>query len=376
MTVLGLMSGTSLDGIDTVTARLERASGRLAWEVLDRGSHPYTPELRARLQRALDPERSDVVLITELHQEIGIAYADAVAAATDHHVPELVGLSGQTVYHIPRPEPERGWRVVSTLQLGEASVVTERCKMVTVSDFRQGDLAAGGQGAPMVSYSDLHLYARPGERVCVQNVGGIANVTALPADGDPAAVLAFDTGPGNCLIDEAMEAYLGRPYDDGGTAAAAGKVWPESLARLLGDPYFRLAPPKTTGRELFTLAWALERGGLADAAPEDVVATLTALTAATIGDAYERHILPGGVDVVLVAGGGARNAVLMAMLRARLPVPVRTFEEAGFEDKDREALAMAVMAYMAYFGEPNVLPAATGARHPVVAGKLCRPWLG
>jgi len=376
MTVLGLMSGTSLDGIDTVTARLERVGGRLAWEVLDRGSHPYPEELRARLQRALDPRRSDVVLITELHQEVGRAYAEAVAAAAARQPLDLVGLSGQTVYHIPRPDPERGWRVVSTLQLGEAGVVCERCRVVTVSDFRQSDLAAGGQGAPMVPFADLQLLARPGARVGVQNIGGIANLTALPANADPAGVLAFDTGPGNCIIDEAMEALFGRPFDEDGRVAASGRALPEALDRLLEEPYFRLRPPKTTGRELFTWSWARRAGRLEGAAPADVVATLTALTAASIADAYEREVLPGGLDEVLVAGGGARNPELMRLLRARLPVPVRTFREAGFEDKDRETLAMAVMAYMAYFGEPNVLPAATGARHPVIAGKVCRPWLG
>ena len=376
LTVLGLMSGTSLDGVDTVTVRLARRGGRLDWEVLARGSHPYDDRLRARLQRAIDPARSDVVLLTELHQEVGRAYADAVAAATARHPLDLVALSGQTVYHIPRPDPERGWRVVSTLQLGEASVVTERCSVVTVSDFRQADLAAGGQGAPMVPFADLQLYHRPGERIAVQNIGGIGNVTVLPADGEPAAVLAFDTGPGNCLMDEAMETLFSRPFDEGGRVAASGRVLDDALERLLAEPYFELAPPKTTGRELFTLPAALERGGLEGASPADVVATLSALTVASIAQAYERHVLPGGLDEVLVAGGGARNPLLVDGLRSRLPVPVRTFEEAGYRDKDRETLAMAVLGFMAYHGEPNVLPAATGARHPVIAGKVARPWRG
>ncbi len=376
MTVLGLMSGTSMDGVDTVTVCLERRGGAWRWEVLGRASLSYAPALRERLARAIDPERSDVVLLTELHQEVGAVYAEAVAAAASRHPLDLVGLSGQTAYHIPRPDAARGWRVVSTLQLGEASVVTERCRVATVSDFRQGDLAAGGQGAPLVSFSDLQLFRRPGARLCVQNIGGIANLTALPPDGDPAAVLAFDTGPGNCLIDEAMEALYDRPYDEDGRVAASGRVVPEALARLLAEPYFRLPPPKTTGRELFTLAWALRTGELRSAAPADVVATLSALTAASIADAYEREVLPGGLDEVLVAGGGARNPHLLRLLRGRLSVPVRTFREAGYEDKDRETLAMAVMAYLAFHGEPNVLPAATGARHPVIAGKLSRPWPG
>ncbi|MEJ2292688.1 MAG: anhydro-N-acetylmuramic acid kinase [Deinococcales bacterium] len=376
MVVLGLMSGTSLDGVDTVTVRLERRRGRLVWEVLARDAHPYPEALRARLRRAMDPERSSVVLLTELHQEVGRVYAEAVAKAAERHPLELAALSGQTVYHIPRSEPERGWSVVSTLQLGEASVVTEHCSVTTVSDFRQGDLAAGGQGAPMVSFADLQLYQRPGARVAVQNIGGIANLTVLPADARPEAVLAFDTGPGNCLIDEAMEAAFGRAYDEGGRVAASGRVLEDALARLLDEPYFALPAPKTTGRELFTLPWALERGGLEGAAPEDLVATLTALSAASIAEAYRREVLPSGLDEVLVAGGGARNATLLRMLRERLPVPLRSFRDAGYEDKDRETLAMAVMGYMAVHGEPNVLPAATGARHPVVAGKVCRPWIG
>lgn len=376
MTVLGLMSGTSLDGVDTVTVRLARRGGRLDWEVLARGSHPYGDALRGRLQRAIDPARSDVILLTELHQEVGRAYADAVTAAAARHPLDLVALSGQTVYHIPRPDAARGWRVVSTLQLGEASVVTERCSVVTVSDFRQADLAAGGQGAPMVPFADLQLYHRPGERIAVQNIGGIGNVTVLPADGDPAAVLAFDTGPGNCLMDEAMEMLLSEPFDREGRVAASGRVLDDALGRLLSEPYFELPPPKTTGRELFTLRAAVERGGLEGANPADVVATLNALTVSSIVQAYQRHVLPGGLDEVLIAGGGARNPVLVEGLRRRLPVRVRTFGEAGYQDKDRETLAMAVMGFMALHGEPNVLPAATGARHPVVAGKVCRPWRG
>lgn len=376
MTVLGLMSGTSMDGIDTVTVRLERTERGWSWEVLGRASHPYDPSLRERLHRAIDPERSDVVLLTELHQEVGVAYAEAVAAASAQHALDLAGLSGQTVYHIPRIDPERGWRVVSTLQLGEASVVTERCGVPTVSDFRQGDLAAGGQGAPMVPFSDLQLFHQPGRRIAIQNIGGIGNVTALPADGDPAAVLAFDTGPGNCLMDEAMTAFFGRPYDEGGRVAAAGSVLEDALARLLADPFFELAPPKTTGRELLTLAWALERGGLSGAAPADIVATLNALTVASMVEAFRRHVLPRGLDAVLVAGGGARNPVLLEGLRRDLGVPVTPFSELGLDDKDRETLAMAVLGYLAFHGEPNVLPAATGARHPVVAGKVCRPWRG
>lgn len=373
--VVGLMSGTSADGVDTVTVRLERRGGRLLWEVLGRGSHPYPPDVAEDVRRAMDPARSDVLLITQLHQRIGQVYADAVAVAQAAHEVDLVGLSGQTVYHVPRVEEQRGWRVKSTLQLGESAVVAERCRVVTVSDFRQSDLAAGGQGAPLVAFSDHLLYARPGVARAVLNVGGIANVTYLPASLDPNGVLAFDTGPGNCLMDEAAQAHLGSPRDEDGRAAAAGRVDEAALARLLGDPFFALEPPKTTGREHFYLGRALALGwpdGPPER-PEDLLATLAELTAVTVADAMARF-LPSGDDLeVLVAGGGARNPELVRRLRRATGRPVTTFAEAGYDDKDRETLAMAVMAYMAVHGEPNVLPSATGAAYPVVAGKVCRP---
>lgn len=386
MTMLGVMSGTSLDGIDSVTVRLERVGGRLRWDVLARAAHAYPEEVAARLRRALDPATSDVVLLTELHQEVGQVYAGVTADAQREHPIDAVALSGQTVYHIPRPDTERGWRVKSTLQLGEASVVTERCGVVTVSDFRQADLAAGGQGAPMVPFSDLLLYAEPGIARLVVNLGGIGNLTYLPADGDPDRVLAFDTGPANCLLDEAAERFAGVPRDEDGRLAANGRVDGAALALLMDDPYLKLTPPKTTGREYFHLGAALRRGWPRSEGAEqgsdphasldarDVLATLTAFSVASVAQAVRTHVLPLGLDEVLVAGGGARNGELMRGLREEIPVPVRTFAEIGFDDKDRETLAMAVMGYMALHGEPNVLPSATGAAHPVVAGKVARPW--
>lgn len=384
LTVLGVMSGTSLDGIDTVTARLERGAGRLRWEVLTRGSHLYPSEVAERLKLALDPRTSDVILLTELHQAVGQVYADVVAAELAKCAVDLVALSGQTVYHIPRPDPEMRWTLKSTLQLGDASVVTERCRVVTVSDFRQSDIAAGGQGAPLVPFSDHLLYSEPGVSRLVVNLGGIANLTYLPADGAPAGVLAFDTGPANCILDDAARAFLGAERDEDGRTAASGAVDERALRRLLDDPYFRLAPPKTTGREVFHLSQTLQRGwGVAPAAAAesplaiaDLLSTIMQLTVESLALAIEDHVVRRGVDEVLVAGGGARNPELMRRLAARLPWPVKTFAAIGFDDKDRETLAMAVMGFMAVNGEPNISMAATGAKHPVVAGKVCRPYLG
>jgi anhydro-N-acetylmuramic acid kinase len=368
MRVLGLMSGTSCDGVDGVLARFAPAGERLAWEVLERRSLAYPDGLRDRLLQALKPETSDVALITQLNAELGEVYAE-LAGSFDGA--ELIALSGQTVYHIPRRDPSRGWYTVSTLQLGEAAVVAERCRVPVYANFRQSDMAAGGQGAPLVAFGDLKLYWEPGVTRAVHNLGGISNLTYLPAGGDPDSVFAFDTGPANCLIDEAMERHFGLSYDENGRVAARGRVDEDALARLMRHPYLALPPPKTTGREVFTLT-AFERE-LAGLEPHDLVATLTAFTAASMAEAYRKHVLPRGCDEVLLAGGGALNPTLVAMIRERLRCEVATFEERGWVAKDREALAFAVMGYYAAHGLPNTLPRATGARRAVVAGMLARP---
>jgi anhydro-N-acetylmuramic acid kinase len=371
--VLGVMSGTSVDGADAVLARLERRGGALDWQVLDRVSVDFPADLRARLLLAIQPGGADAIELTQLHAEVGEAYADLCADVATRHAVDLVALSGQTVYHIPRLEPERGWRTISTLQVGEPSRVLERCRVPVVSDFRQSDLAAGGQGAPMVPFGDLMLFGETGLRRAVHNLGGISNVTWLPGDLDPDAVRAFDTGPANCLIDEAMQATHGVDFDAEGAVAAMGRVDEPLLARLMDHPYLRLAPPKTTGREVFTLREVLPEG-VEGREPADLIATLTAFTARSIAEAYRTWVLPAGLDEIVLAGGGALNPTLVRMLAAALPqVPVRTFEDLGWRSKDRETLAFAVMAYGAWYGLPNTLPSATGARRAVVAGRLLRP---
>jgi anhydro-N-acetylmuramic acid kinase len=373
LNVLGVMSGTSLDGMDAVLARFERRAGRMHWSVVARADRPFDVDLRRRLLRAIEPDGADVVELTQLHAEVGEAYAELCASVAAAHRVDLVALSGQTVYHIPRIDGGRGWRSVSTLQIGEPTRVVDRCGLPVVSDFRQSDMAAGGQGAPMVPFGDLHLFGAAGVHRAVHNLGGIANVTLLPADGDPARVLAFDTGPANCLLDEAVAATTGAAFDRDGALAAAGRVDAALLARLLDHPYLRLPPPKTTGREEFNLRDVLPEGTSAWS-PADLAATLTVFTAASIAEAYRQWVLPRGLDEVVLAGGGALNPTLVRDLRARLPeVPVRTFEELGWRSKDRETLAFALMGYAAWFGLPNTLPSATGARHAVVAGRVARP---
>ena len=365
--ILSLMSGTSADGIDAVLATFDLSGGTLAWCVESRLSRDYAPALRERVLACMKPERSDVRLITEVHHEVGRAYADLAQAVQQEHLFDAVSLSGQTVYHIPRVDEAMGWRTPSTLQLGEAAIVTDRCGVPVVSDFRQSDVAAGGQGAPLVAFGDYLLFSKAGEAHTVHNLGGISNLTYLPADGDIKSVFAFDTGPANCLIDEAMREHYGLEYDEGGRVAASGRVHAATLDTLLQHPYLQLPPPKTTGRETFTLS---ELHLDAELSPEDLVATLTALTAHSVAQAYRAHVPAARV---LFAGGGALNNTLMALLRQQLGRPVVTFEDLGYRSRDREALAFGVMAYYRLHAQPNTLMGATGAVRAVVAGKVSAP---
>ena len=364
------MSGTSLDGVDAVLVRLGRRGGRLEHEVLARASLDYPDFLLNDLRRCLKPSSSNVRLITQLHTEIGNVYAELVSTVQQKHKVDLVALSGQTVYHIPRVDKAvdkaKGWRTPSTLQLGDADVVSVRCGVITYSDFRRADMAAGGQGAPLVAFADAQLFAKPGVTRSVHNLGGISNLTLLPADGDTDKVIAFDTGPANCLINEAAHLHFGKDLDENGQLAAAGNVDTGVLDNLMTHPYLNIAPPKTTGREVFTLS-ELTGYGLEGLNPYNQLATLTAFTAHSVAKAYARFA--PDADEVIVAGGGALNPVLMQMLRAALDLPVKTFEELGMQSRDREALAFAVLGYYAHFGLANTLPQATGARRAVVAGK-------
>lgn len=375
LNVLSVMTGTSLDGADALCARLEAIDGQLQWEVLHREQLPYPADVRRRLQDSLSPERSDVRTITQLHYEVGNHWAELCALVAAVVQPDLVALSGQTIYHVPRVEPERGWQVKSTLQIGEAALTLEKLGVPVISDFRQSDMAAGGEGAPLVSFGDLKLYGDSGSDRAIHNLGGISNLTFLPGNLDPQAVVAFDTGPGNCLIDEAAERYLGESFDRDGAAAARGQVNAGLLDRLMSHPYLQLPAPKTTGREVFTLDVILPETGsvelAAELTPHDLLATLTAYTAHSVALAYSQ--LAAKPQEVLVAGGGSFNPTLLRMLQQQLPYPVRTFAEAGFDARDREALAFGVMAYYGWHGHPNTLPNATGARQPVIAGKLLQP---
>ena len=387
--VAGLMSGTSADGVDAAIVDL---GGRRA-RVLAFATYPYPAALRRQVLALSGPGAVRVDDVCHLNFALGEVFASAlVRLAARSGIPlgsiDLVGSHGQTIRHLPegrrfRPsQPKRllrrsrlgGRRVRSTLQIGEPSVIAERTGITTVADFRPRDVAAGGSGAPLVPYADWVLFRHPRRGRAIQNLGGIANVTWLPPGAALADVLAFDTGPGNMMIDRAAHlATRGRArYDAGGRIAARGRVDERLLAELLRHPYLARRPPKSTGRETFgaPLTDALWRRARRRLGAADFVATLTAFTAASIADAY-RRFLPRPIDEVILCGGGARNRTLVAHLGEALrPARVLVTDALGLSADAKEAVSFAILAYATVRGTANNVPSATGARRPVVLGKV------
>ncbi|MEU6373021.1 anhydro-N-acetylmuramic acid kinase [Streptomyces sp. NPDC046909] len=361
MRVIGLMSGTSYDAIDAAAADLEFVGDGLVLRPLGMVSRPYDDELRAALAAALPPGATSMAEVCRLDTLIGQAFA-AAAVRADRELcdgrAELVASHGQTVYHWAV-----GGRVHGSLQIGQPAWIAEATGLPVVADFRPRDIAAGGQGAPLVSLVDLlWLRGRPGTPVAL-NLGGVANLTA--PDGT-----AFDTGPGCALIDAAARGFSGGrlAYDADGALAARGEVHGPLLDRLLAEPYYALPPPKTTGKELFHLGHLRDAlAGTGTLPAEDVVATLTRLTARTVADAV-RSV---GATEVIASGGGVRNPVLRAMLAEELPgVPLRTSDELGLPSAAKEAYAFAVLGFLTAHGLPGTVPASTGARHARVLGSV------
>ncbi len=382
MIVIGLMSGTSVDGIDAAVVRLEGAPPSLKWEVLRHSHHSFDPELRAEIFVCFRPETGSVDRLCRLNFALGRAFgAAALDAAYEAGLSiteiDMIGSHGQTLWHEPPVEDGRG----STLQLSEPAVIAEMTGVPVVSNFRTRDMAAGGQGAPLVPLADWLLLSHPRKIRAAQNIGGIANVTFLPPSSLQAPqnlyhrVVAFDTGPGNMLIDEAVRLATNgaQNYDHDGVLAAQGQVDESLLADWLTEPYFGQSPPRSTGREQFGAQRAAEywsQARLRGLSANDIVATLTALTVRSIEHAY-RTFLPAFPDEVIVSGGGARNPTLMRMLARRLsPARVTTSEEYGLGIEAKEAVAFAVLAYESWHKRAGNIPAATGASRAVVLGSI------
>jgi anhydro-N-acetylmuramic acid kinase len=381
--VIGLMSGTSADGIDAVLLELpgfpalgsnltapkleEFRAPRV--RVLEQSYTAYSDGLRDAVLEAMRGEMRTADL-AQLHFALGEAYA--LAATPFAKDAQLISSHGQTVFHIPRLDESQGWHNRATLQLGEASVIAEATGLPVIADFRPADLVAGGQAAPLVPFADRLIFAETGVRRAMHNLGGISNLTFLPGL-DLENVIAFDTGPANCLIDEAAGLFKKR-YDKNGEIAATGAIEPGLLEVWLRNAYLELKPPKSTGREVWNLN-GLQ--GVFELKPEDIVSSVTAFSAQTIIEAYKRFV-PADLDQVIVAGGGAFNPLLMNAMRQQLTgIEVMTLEESrfaehGLNSSSREAAAFAVLGYYAFQGWANTIPHTTGARHAVIAGKLSR----
>ena len=373
MRVAGIMSGTSLDGIDVAIVDIE---GRRIRPVAFH-STPY-PEPVHQAILSVSNTTTTTAQIARLHFRLGQLYARAVQETIRRGSVragsiELVGCHGQTIYHQGDREPFLGKQVAVTMQIGEASVIAEELGVPVVSDFRTRDMAAGGKGAPLVPYLDYWLFRHARRGRVALNIGGIANITAIPPGASPDEVLAFDTGPGNMVMDAlATELTGGRQhFDRDGSIAAGGKVNQALLDGILADSYYRRRPPKTAGREQYGTEFIakLKRTGLP---LRDLIATATALTAATIASGIERFVRPWmPVSDVIASGGGVRNATLMAYLQAFLPgVRIAKSDEFGIDADAKEAVAFAVLAYETFRKRPSNVPSATGARRLVVLGKI------
>lgn len=377
MIVAGVMSGTSADGIDVAITRIIGAVN-LRFQLLGYEHFSYPKPVREAVLQTMNAARASVADLSRLNFMLGELYAEAIRKAqqrTRIKQIDLIGCHGQTIYHQGEAAQYLGKKISCTWQTGEAAVIAERTGVPVVSDFRTADMAAGGKGAPLVPFLDYVVFNHGRSGRIVQNLGGIANLTAIPAGGKLNEVTAFDTGPGNMVIDQLMQMLFDREYDRNGEVAASGHILQVILHEMLRNPFFQKKPPKTAGREEFGREFArnfLRRCGKASKA--DVITTATALTAFSIMNAIRTFLLPGNTyRQFIVSGGGTKNRTLMKMLQAdasMLQLRLRTIDEFDIPSQAKEAVAFGLLAYRTWHRWPGNVPSATGARRPVVLGKI------
>lgn len=376
--VIGLMSGTSVDGIDAALVEIMGAGLDTQIKLLAFRNFDMPSGMREEILTLCNPQTAGVDRICKWNFVIGEEFAKAATMIAEEagvgiENVDLIGSHGQTVWHDPRPATGPA----STLQIGAGGVIAEKTGVTTISNFRVRDMAAGGQGAPLVPYVDFLLLRQPGENRILQNIGGIGNYTLVPGDGEISAIEAVDTGPGNMIMDGVVTHYSNGQlrYDKDGAWARKGQVDAEWLAEMLKHPYFAQKPPKTTGREMFGAEYiknVIREAAIRGRNEYDVTATVTALTAKSIANCYRDFVLPRyPIHRVLVSGGGSYNPVLMAMLQAELPeIAVQQIEEIGWSSDAKEAIAFAILANETWEGIPSNVPQVTGARRPVVLGDI------
>ncbi len=376
------MSGTSADGIDVALVRIEGHGARCRLELLAHHQVAYAPKVRRAVLDTMNATAS-VADSSRLNFLLGELCADAIETAQRRSglQCELVGCHGQTIYHQGEAAAFMGRKVACTWQIGEGAVIAARLGVPVVSDFRPADMAAGGKGAPLVPFLDFVLFRHRWGRV-VQNIGGIANLTAIPAAAELRDVIAFDTGPGNMVIDAVAQELFDQPFDRGGKLAGKGKPIDSIVNILLRDRFFHQHPPKTAGREQFGGEFVAKFLRLCRGKDRhDVIATATALTAHSISEAIGRFVLPleslkpvqGAFRELIASGGGTKNATLMRMITeelSELKIKVRTSDELGLPSQAKEAVAFALLAYETWHRQPSNVPSATGAKRPAILGKI------
>ena len=400
MIVAGVMSGTSADGINVAVVRIESCDGPMSrsrrkrlrgqacpersrrecprYTLLAHEECPFSARVRRTILETMNAELARVADLARLNFLLGELYAEAVAKTARKHRMrlDLVGCHGQTLYHQGVAAPFLGRKLAVTWQTGEGAVMAARLGVPVVSDFRPADMAAGGKGAPLVPFLDYFLYRDDRVGRIAQNIGGIANLTAIPAGATSRQVVAFDTGPGNMVIDAVMQELFGRSYDRDGKIAASGQVREGVVEQLIRAPFFRQRPPRTAGREEFGREYVSRFLQICrDANKADVVATAAALTARSVADAIQCFVLPRHKSYreLIVSGGGAKNPTLLAMLRAQLAplgIELRFSDEFGVPTEAKEAVAFAVLAHETWHRRPSNVPSATGAKRAAVLGKI------
>jgi anhydro-N-acetylmuramic acid kinase len=379
MIVAGVMSGTSADGINVALVRISsQAKAGPKLKLLGHAEFPYPPKVRSAVLAAMNSTKASVADLARLNFLLAELYAEAVLATQrQFHVKALlVGCHGQTLYHQGESKEFLGRKLAVTWQTGEGSIIAARCRVPVVTDFRPADMAAGGKGAPLVPFLDYLVYGDRRVGRIVQNIGGIANFTAIPPGAAPYQLMAFDTGPGNMVMDAVTDHLFGKSYDRDGRIAACGVVLDRVLNEILRAPFFLRKPPKTAGREEFGHAFVrdfIRRCG--NAKKPDVLATATALTARSISYGIKRFVTnkTSTFRDLVVSGGGTQNPTLMAMLANEskpLGLQLRFSDEFGIPSEAKEAVAFALLAYQTWNREPSNVPSATGARRPAVLGKV------
>ena len=377
MLAVGLMSGTSLDGIDAVLCDICGSGNTTRIKQLEFTTLPLSSEIKEKIKRCCN-NQATVAQVCSLNFELGELFAKAVQSVCKQYGVKTTQLGfiashGQTIYHIPRKTSDYA---ASTLQIGESAVIAQRCGCPCIANFRVKDMAAGGEGAPLVPFSEYILYSKKDEAVALQNIGGIGNVTVLPANGSIDDVFAFDTGPGNMVIDEAMQCLFNLAYDDNGTIASKGKLIEPLMVQLKKDSYLSLVPPKTTGREVYGSNYThqlLNQYNTCNS--EDIIATLTWFTAYSIAENYRRFILDKhDVKKVILGGGGAHNASLRHFLANELPgIAVLTQEDLGYSSDAKEAIAFVILGNETMHHQFSNVPKATGAKQKVILGNVTYP---